>query len=394
MSSPGGRTLKTCFVIMPFAEPLEAVYRQAILPAATGVGLQCVRGDQQIGQTVMDDIVRGIEEATVCVADLTGLNPNVIFEAALAISRKKRLILITQSATDTLPFDLRTLRVHRYEDSAEGLELLRSLLRASFEAEIEGLDSPVRLLQAMVRPASLGSGRRHVIAASPLSWRNARQHGGGYKELRRTSSDHVGIRGLIYAFGLTSGLQDLPDLLDPGDYESQVALTPVNLFCIGSSKVNRWTGIMLNEICQARSPRLAFRPDPESDNLRDVHVDLHVNGRKWLPDAWEGSKHRYERDFGLIVRGPHPKDPGALVMVLAGRGAVGTEAACRAVTEDPPLAKIRDLLQRFHGIDLDDHRQAFWVVVEMEREGEIGETRLDSMKVCQVGAFQKSQRAG
>jgi len=211
--------------------------------------------------------------------------------------------------------------------------------------------------------------------------------------MRRTSSDHVGIRGLIYAFGRTSELQELPDLLDPGDYETQVALAPVNLFCIGSSKANLWTGLVLEEFGRTWSPRLAFRPDPESKNLRDVHVDLHVNGRKWLPPNFESSTHRYDRDFGLIVRGPHPRDLGALVMVLAGRGAVGTEAACRAVTEDAPLAEIRDHLKLYR-IDLDDHRQAFWIAVEMERESEIGETRLDSLKICQVGTFQESQRMG
>jgi hypothetical protein len=383
---------RSCFVMMPFGTALEEVYERAMQPAATSMGLRLVRGDQQGGLAVMEGITSGIEEATICLADLTGLNHNVVFEVAMAISKRQRVILITQDATDLLPFDLRPLRVHRYQADASGLERLKQLLHSSFQAELAGEDSPIRLLQTMIRPASIGVGRRNVVAASPLSWRQARQQGGGFKRLRHTSSDHVGIRGLIYAFGATSGLQELPDLVDPGDYESNVALTPANLFCLGSPKANRWTGLILKEFCEARIPRFAFRANPFSENLRDVRIDLHMNDQTWLPAHWP-AKQKYERDFGLIIRGPHPKDSGCLVMVLAGRGAVGTEAACRAVTEDRPLARIKDRLQRSHGIDLNAHQQAFWAIVELESD-DAGEARPETLGVCAVGAFRGGLESG
>ncbi len=78
-----------------------------------------------------------------------------------------------------------------------------------------------------------------VVAVSPLSWREAAKVGGGFKKLRRTCSDHVGIRGLIQAFGLIFGLDRLPDLLNPGDYVDQVVRdTAANIYCIGSPKAN------------------------------------------------------------------------------------------------------------------------------------------------------------
>jgi hypothetical protein len=111
-----------------------------------------------------------------------------------------------------------------------------------------------------------------------------------------------------------------------------------------------------------------------------------MDGHKWLPAGWKDSTHRYEMDFGLIVRGPHPNDPGALLMVLAGRGAIGTEAACRAVTEDQTLAKIRDRLRPLE-IDLNDHRQAFWIVVRMAREQVSGKTHPETQEICQADRF-------
>jgi hypothetical protein len=377
---------KTCFVIMPFRAEFSSVY-QAIRQAVEDAGLQCVRGDERPEPIVVDGIEKGIADATVCAADLTGLNHNVVFEVAMAISQRKRLVLITQDSPELLPFDLRHMRVHQYTNDSRGLDLLRGLLRDSFVAELENRESPVRLLQQMILPTSLEPERLHVVAASPLSWRQARRQAGGFEKLRRTSSDHVGIRGLIHAFGLISGLQELPDLVDPGDYKTDVALTPGNLYCLGSPKANRWTGLVLKAFCKARTPCFSFRPAPDSEDLRDVRVDLHIGANKWLPSGWNDSWHRYKKDFGLIVRGPHPNDPGALMMILAGRGATGTEAACRAVTEDQPLAEIQDWF-RLHHLDLDDHRQAFWAVVEMERNGDTGETRPGTLKVLQVDRFQ------
>lgn len=389
MPGHGARSTRICFAIMPFRDDLARVYQKAILPAAEEAGLHCVRGDQAPGPVITEAVERGIAQAAVCIADLTGLNHNVIFEVALALSRRKRLVLITQDSTDSLPFDLRHLRVHTYKPSPAGLQRLCSLLRDSFLAELKGQDSPIRLLQAMILPDSLEPGRPHIVAASPLSWRQARQKGGGHKRLRPTFSDHVGIRGLIHAFGVISVLQDLPDLLDPGDFETEVGLTPANLYCLGSSKSNRWTGPALKKFSEKRTPRFAFRPDPESEDLRDVHVDLHRDGQKWLPGGWSGSTHRYEKDFGLIVRGPHPNDPGALLMVLAGRGAVGTEAACRAVTEGETLSALQEWLQ-LRDIDLNDHRQAFWAIVAMARDRGTGETLPGTLKICQVDGFQEA----
>jgi len=380
--------MNTCFVMMPFAQDLNPVYEKAISQAAENVGLKALRADQQTHLNVMEGIVRGIQEASVCVADLTGLNSNVVYEVALAISQKKRLVLLTQDARENLPFDLRQFRVHKYENTAEGLNALRVALRGSLNAELGDKDTLVTLLKEMLLPDSIASlDRKCVVAASPLSWRQARQKGGGYPKLRRTSSDHVGIRGLIYAFGLVSSLTRLPDLVDPGDYEADVCFTPVNFYCLGSPKANRWTGRLLAEFCQRWKPAFAFRPNPNSEDLRDVHVDVHMDGRLWLPAGFPEQEHRYRRDFGLVVRGPHPRDASVMLMLLAGRGSVGTEAACRAVTEQGCLDQIKQRLA-VQGFNLNNHQQPFWAVVEMERNNDdLGETKLETLKVLHTEEF-------
>jgi 16S rRNA G966 N2-methylase RsmD len=108
----------------------------------------------------------------------------------------------------------------------------------------------------------------------------------------------------------------------------------------------------------------------------------------WLPAGFPDHEHRYRRDFGLIVRGPHPNDSGAMLTILAGRGSVGTEAACQAVTEQKCLDWIKKSLA-IHGANLNNHQHAFWAVVEMERNNdELAETKPETLKVLHTNVFQ------
>jgi hypothetical protein len=58
-------------------------------------------------------VVSSICKSSVVVCDLTGKNANVFYEAGIAHSLGKDVILNTQSADD-VPFDLRRLRYIPY----------------------------------------------------------------------------------------------------------------------------------------------------------------------------------------------------------------------------------------------------------------------------------------
>ena len=106
---------KSCFVIMPFAEPFETYYKKIIKPAVDDNELYAVRGDSLFRSThIMDDIWSSITESTLVIAELTGKNPNVYYELGLAHALKKPAILISSNIED-VPFDLRPLRVLIYD---------------------------------------------------------------------------------------------------------------------------------------------------------------------------------------------------------------------------------------------------------------------------------------
>jgi hypothetical protein len=72
----------TCFVMMPFANPIGGYYASIYEPAIKKAGLTPVRADTDIFGTgkIIDQIWSGLNRAKVLVAELTGRNPNVLYE--------------------------------------------------------------------------------------------------------------------------------------------------------------------------------------------------------------------------------------------------------------------------------------------------------------------------
>jgi hypothetical protein len=107
------RVKPTCFVMMPFAAEFDEVY-QVISETVKKHDFECVRADARyLSGPIVDDLTDQIQRADVIVADFTGNNPNVLYEAGYAAALRKPVIQIAQSIGD-LPFDVRHLRTFRY----------------------------------------------------------------------------------------------------------------------------------------------------------------------------------------------------------------------------------------------------------------------------------------
>jgi hypothetical protein len=106
----------TCFVMMPFAAPIGDYYATLFEPAIQKTGLTPIRADADIFGTgkIMDQVWRGLNNAKVLVAVLTGRNPNVFYELGLAHALKKPVVLVSSNEED-VPFDLHHIRVIYYD---------------------------------------------------------------------------------------------------------------------------------------------------------------------------------------------------------------------------------------------------------------------------------------
>jgi hypothetical protein len=107
---------ETCFVMQPFASPHGDYYEKIFKPAIDKTGLKPVRADADIFGTgkIIDQIWRGINAATVLVAELTTRNANVLYELGLAHALKKPVVLVSSNQPD-VPFDLHHIRVIYYD---------------------------------------------------------------------------------------------------------------------------------------------------------------------------------------------------------------------------------------------------------------------------------------
>jgi hypothetical protein len=107
-----------CFHIMPFSEPWSDSVRDSTKEACRDAGVEYDRGDIGEGESrVRREIWQKIGKATHIIADMTGNNPNVAFELAMAHTLGARPVLILRQKGDKEPppDSLRHLRYVEYE---------------------------------------------------------------------------------------------------------------------------------------------------------------------------------------------------------------------------------------------------------------------------------------
>jgi nucleoside 2-deoxyribosyltransferase len=126
------------FVLMPFTKKLNKRYKQAIKRAVQDAGLRAERVDKQSfhRQGVTDRIIQQIQDADFLIADMSGNNPNVLYEVGYAYAKNKLCIPLT-TRPRKIPFDLKNKR-HIVFRGVKDLykQLLKDLNALKVEAEL------------------------------------------------------------------------------------------------------------------------------------------------------------------------------------------------------------------------------------------------------------------
>lgn len=123
-------------VMMPFAKEFDPVY-EAIKAACNELSFEARRIDEIYGPTrIKDDIFSTIVQSRVVISDLTGRNPNVLYETGLAHASNRDVIMIVQNEED-IPFDLRDIRFVTYLRNKEGIGQLKEDLVRSLHATVD-----------------------------------------------------------------------------------------------------------------------------------------------------------------------------------------------------------------------------------------------------------------
>jgi hypothetical protein len=135
-----GTSRLRCFVLMPFAQSFGDVYaaiRTAIEKSVPGEQVDCRRLDEVTpAGRITDRLVRELNEAAIVVADLTGNNPNVMWEAGYAMALRKPLLVITQDLSQ-MPFDLKDMLAIKYDRESLTDSLIEPLGKAFKDTLVE-----------------------------------------------------------------------------------------------------------------------------------------------------------------------------------------------------------------------------------------------------------------
>jgi len=129
---------------MPFEDAFNPVYQAVqatVASAVPGQPIDCYwLKDVYAAGRITDDILDSLQRAALCVSDLTGSNPNVMWETGYAMALGKPTVLISQHVK-TLPFDLLVHRVLPYQQNA--LEELVPLLSKAISQTLARYDVKV-----------------------------------------------------------------------------------------------------------------------------------------------------------------------------------------------------------------------------------------------------------
>ena len=122
---------------MPFSDESFEVYEMLKMNFSDDFEFSNA-GDEGNQQNILKDIIQPLYEADIVIADLTGLNANVMYELGLAHSFNKKTIVITQDDLSKLPFDLKQYRAKDYSTHFKKFAELLEYLGANMIGAITG----------------------------------------------------------------------------------------------------------------------------------------------------------------------------------------------------------------------------------------------------------------
>lgn len=144
--------LKSCFIVTPIGSDdsedrrkLDGLLVAVLRPVLKEAGYDC-RVAHEIPKpgSINRDMIQRLVNSDLVVANLTGLNPNVMYELAIRHAARKPVISIAEKGTK-IPFDIGDQRTIFFTDDMPGVEPLKDSLRNALAEIAEGgeVDNPI-----------------------------------------------------------------------------------------------------------------------------------------------------------------------------------------------------------------------------------------------------------
>ncbi|ENM5854905.1 hypothetical protein ACYVMA_004539 [Vibrio parahaemolyticus] len=119
------------FVLTPFHPKYQEQF-DIIKKVCEEAGFKCIRGDEQnFSSDIFPHVLKNIVKARVVIANVSGKNPNVLYELGLAHALDKPTIIVSK-LLDDVPVDIKSKKIVTFKDNVTlesnlKTELLRNL---------------------------------------------------------------------------------------------------------------------------------------------------------------------------------------------------------------------------------------------------------------------------
>lgn len=159
---------KKCFIISPFGHEGSDVRRKAegliesvIKPVLTELGFNAISSlDISKPGSITNQVIEHLLNDDLVIANLSGLNPNVMYELAVRHAKRLPVIAVVENGT-SLPFDIAQERTIFYDDDMKGVTSLKpALSKAVIDAINEKEpDNPIyRVIQQSIIQKQIEAG--------------------------------------------------------------------------------------------------------------------------------------------------------------------------------------------------------------------------------------------
>jgi hypothetical protein len=143
---------KSCFIITPISSEGSVIRIKAyslidtvIRPILTEMGFTVIDPLEIASPgSITNQIINELINSDLVIANLTGLNPNVMYELAVRHAANKPIVTLAEQDT-VIPFDILAERTLKYFDSLSGAEPIKNNLRRAIVAAMKtkGQDNPI-----------------------------------------------------------------------------------------------------------------------------------------------------------------------------------------------------------------------------------------------------------
>lgn len=143
---------RNCFIVTPIGgdntetrRKADGLIDAAIIPVLEELDIECHvahRIDQS--GSITKQVIAHLVKDDLVIANLTGLNPNVMYELAVRHAARLPIVVVAEKGTN-LPFDVTTERTVFYIDDMAGVETLKPILKKAIESALkdEEPDNPI-----------------------------------------------------------------------------------------------------------------------------------------------------------------------------------------------------------------------------------------------------------